>query len=101
MECLRYCFGPLIIADLDRTRKEWNLHDIRKQKGSITGKPNHLYYCPEAYNTKDYGKEVSDDEINICMENYTVTPTFCDPLIVELAKLLVPDHEKPTSVQDA
>ena len=101
MELFRYCFGPLIVYDLERTRQEWNLHTIRKQHRTVTGKPNHMYYCPEAYNTKNYGKRVSQEEVDIALEKYTSIPKYCDPLIVELAKLLLPDHETPTSVKEA
>lgn len=49
VECLRYCFGPLIKLDLEMFRHEWNSHSIRKQKNRHipSGKPNYLYYCSE------------------------------------------------------
>lgn len=45
VECLRYCFGPLITYDLERTLEEWNCHGIRAQKeqGVVTGKPNSMF----------------------------------------------------------
>ncbi|XP_074109299.1 uncharacterized protein LOC141534056 [Cotesia typhae] len=49
VECLRFCFGHLIRAELKMIRHEWNRHRIRKQKSRhvASGKPNCLYYLPE------------------------------------------------------
>ena len=44
IECLRFCFAPLIKFDLYQTRKECNRHNIRKEKCNNVknGKPNFM-----------------------------------------------------------
>lgn len=103
LECFRYCFGSLIAYDLERFREEWNRHTIRKQKEKdvVSGKPNCMYYFPEKFNAENCKKDVSQDHIDICLEEYTIKPVFCDPLTPELVKLLLPNHEVPTTVEEA
>ena len=44
---------------------------------------------------------VTTEAIDVCFENYTTEPTFCDPQIFELAQLLIPDHEIATNTEEA
>ena len=103
LEAFRYCFGPLISADLQRMRKEWNLHPIRKQKGRevVSGKPKVIYHFPENYQAENCGKEVQEKDIDICIEKYAEKPTFCNPQIVELIDILLPNNKVPTIVEEA
>ncbi|KAJ8675870.1 hypothetical protein QAD02_011656 [Eretmocerus hayati] len=46
IETLRFCFGNLIKADIENTRKEWNEHRIRKQNNHdvVSGRPNKIFH---------------------------------------------------------
>ena len=78
LECLRYCFGPLIQYDLDLTRQEWNRHSIRKQKiGNIqSGKSNFLYYEPTTNSTENYGHPVNMQHLLIHRSLHTAIKNF-------------------------
>lgn len=56
IECVRFCFIPVIQHQLDEFRCAWNSHRIRSQQreeGYVTGVPDVLYFQPEAYGTFD------------------------------------------------
>lgn len=76
LECLRYCFLPLIQRDLDSFKRTWNLHRIRQQRHTEvpSGIPTVMYYQPEAYETRDYSYPLPCDmqTINRLQEIYTV-----------------------------
>lgn len=102
-ECLRYCFGELIQGDLDLIRIQWNRHAIRKQNSEdiIPGKPNCLYYLPELYGGKNQAKPVDQDDVDLCLNESSTPSSLYDPEFAELAKLLLPGHEKPKDVESA
>lgn len=46
VECLRFCFQPLIQEELNRVAQHWNLHRIRPSlnQESPPGRPDVLYF---------------------------------------------------------
>jgi len=48
-ECVRICFMNVIQKDLDKVRRQWNIHRIRPSTGSRCppGIPDEMYYLPE------------------------------------------------------
>lgn len=75
IECLRYCFGPLIKRDLLLTKKKWNQHTIlllRKQNrpNTLKGIPNVLYQFPERYQAKDCRNTVNIDHLEFLKKEY-------------------------------
>ena len=103
VECLRFCFGPLIQYDLDLTRREWNRHNIRKQKTGdiVPGKPNFLYYVPHENGATQCGKSVHTDHIDNAMRNFRKVPTYCSPVFMKLVEELFPNIEQPSNAKDA
>ena len=50
MECLWYCFAPVIQKDLDIVKEHWNSHRIRKSRhNTVPGRPDSLFYLPELH----------------------------------------------------
>ena len=48
IECLWYCFAPVIQKDLDIVKEHWNSHRIRKTRhNTVHGRPDSLFYLPE------------------------------------------------------
>jgi hypothetical protein len=49
VEALRFSFMELLQAELDRVKREWNLHTVRKSTMAQAppGKPELLFSCPE------------------------------------------------------
>lgn len=107
VECLKYCFMHIIQLELDNVVKTWNLHRIRRTKNAETppGRPDVLFYLPEANNTRDYKTAVTDDDIDladtICGEDRP--PFGCKPSFLELGTMIMADENlsMPKTVEDA
>ncbi|KAH3833149.1 hypothetical protein DPMN_014917 [Dreissena polymorpha] len=56
LECLRFCFIPLIQRDLNSFTHLWNSHRIWQQRHveAPNGIPMVIYYQPEAYVTRNF-----------------------------------------------
>lgn len=50
MQCLKFCFMPVLRAELQRVAQHCNLQEIRpsKNEDSPAGRPDVLYFIPEA-----------------------------------------------------
>ena len=81
LECLRFCFMPLIQGEHNKVALNWNLHKIRPSHhiGSPSGRPDVLYYVPAWTNATDYRTEVDLDDIDVidgvCSDG--TSPTYC------------------------
>ena len=60
IQCARFVFTPLIQCDLDKLLRDWNQHPIRRIRNteSPNGKPDVLYFQPEAVGTVNYKKDI-------------------------------------------
>lgn len=103
IEYIRYCFGPLINYELERTLEEWNKHSIRKQKfrEGPAGKPNYLFECAPALGSRDFKKEVAEQNVDILLYKYTLEPMLIRPNFVDIVQLLVPNLNQPTNDDEA
>lgn len=103
IHCLQYAFGPLIRADLERARKEWNSHRIRKQKGRGIdgGVPNIMYTLPDKFDAVDHKKPIDLENIYILQKHFTKKPEICSQDFAEVVRIMHPDLKVPTSVEEA
>lgn len=104
IEVLRFCFGPLIQHDLNKAKKVWNLHRIRKQRsrGIKGGIPNVLFYLPEKFLAEDCKKPVDDKHIKIFMDKYAQRPTIYREGFKEtVVELIKPDVQVPCTAEKA
>ena len=48
MECLWFCFEPVLSLELDAIKIQWNTHRIRQTRnhGTVSGVPDVMYYLP-------------------------------------------------------
>ena len=45
LDCIRYCFMPLIRDDLNSILRQWNTHIIsRRSNGGPSGRPDCMFY---------------------------------------------------------
>ena len=81
LECLRFCFMPLIQGEQNKVATHWNLHKIRPLHNveSPSGRPDVLYYVPAWTNATDFLTEVDQDDIDViegvCCDR--ASPTYC------------------------
>ena len=64
MECLWYCFSPVIQDELDAVKENWNTHYIRKSRhDAINGRPDSLFFLPEHHGAVDMLNQVPEEKI--------------------------------------
>jgi len=73
VDCIRFCFMPLIRRDLQSIQDDWNVHLISKsQNRGIRGRPDTMYYLPHLYESEDYRIDIEQadyDDIYPCTNN--------------------------------
>lgn len=63
MECLWYCFSPVIQGELNSARDHWNTHYIwRSRDNTVSGRPDSLFFMPEHHDAVDMLVHVSSRE---------------------------------------
>ena len=54
LDCIRFCFMPLIREDLNSICNEWNTHLIAKSRnGGPSGRPNCMFYLHHLYDVEN------------------------------------------------
>lgn len=106
IQIFKYCFGDLLQYDLDRTRREWNNHRIRKQpnRNVVSGEPNYLHFCPEKVGAVNCSKPFEERDIDyllrdpeLCVE----AELYC-PATKTFMELITPEHMlNPTTIEEA
>ena len=79
LECLWFCFSPLLKKVLEEIKDSWNCHYVRKSRYyTQAGIPNQLYLLPETVGAEDFKKEYDsrdlidiEDSVNVSTENYS------------------------------
>ena len=107
VECLRFCFMPLIQEELHKVAKHWNLLSIRPSHNveSPSGRPDVLYFVPTWTNTRDYITEVDLDDVDvvedICCDR--TSPTHCSEDCRELVDIIMQEEhlQVPSTAREA
>lgn len=96
VECLSFCFMPLLQKELNRVAQHWNLHKIRSSlnEESPPGRPDVLHFLPELNGVSSYLESVDDDDEllkaeELCCENHIMQ---ADETFVELAQMIMDDN---------
>ena len=80
LECVRFCFLPVVQDSLDTFRNTWNSHRIRPNRlaGHISGIPDVLYYQPLLQGSMDckFDLPLNLDELNEIQESFTTPMPF-------------------------
>ena len=55
MECLWFCFQPVLSSELEAIKEQWNTHRIRRTQhhNTVSGIPDVMYYLPERFGAVD------------------------------------------------
>ncbi|KAH3751133.1 hypothetical protein DPMN_185679 [Dreissena polymorpha] len=111
LECLRFCYIPLIQHDLNYFTHLWNSHRIRQQRHmeAPDGIPTVMYKYPEAYGTRDFLIRLSCEleTIDRIQERYFVKkPQFgCKddfiPVLEHVCKMQREQLPTPESIESA
>ena len=106
VECLRFCFFPLIREELNRIAQHWNLHKIRPSlnQESPPGRPDVLYFLPELREAISYLHTIDEDATvvaeEMCCDN-AIAPS--DNTFAELAEMVMEGYnlQMPSTASEA
>ena len=106
-ECLKFCFMGVLREELYRVARLWNVHRIRPSSNveSISGRPDVLYFLPEASDADDYTKPVGLDDLQIAEDRCCrrLPANGCDSSFSELAIIIMEENDlvMPTTPEEA
>ena len=77
VQCLVFCFLPVIKRELQQMKEHWNTHRMRFVKSGRTpcGIPQFNYRCPEAHGRQNLGCQIPRNIHSVCRRIY---PAGCD-----------------------
>jgi hypothetical protein len=105
IQCIRFCYMALLSNQLAEIRQLWNIHYIRKSRNccSPSGKPDMMYFMPDAYDTCDYLKPYITDDMEHVEGILCNDAPLCDDIYGELFTILVQEGNKdmPHSLEEA
>ena len=108
VECLKFCFIPLIQGELDRVTLHWNLHKIRPSSNeeSPSGRPDVLYFLPELSGSSSRGHDINMDDIEDIQDILNIHVhrlSLRSADFAELASLIMDDERlsMPETVEEA
>lgn len=100
VNCLKFCFMPLIREELHRCAELWNLHRIRPQSSNLdspSGRPDVLYFLPELNGKVNHAHDVTLDDIELaeevfCAQGRVGIDNNSFKVFEELAKMIMEDE---------
>lgn len=107
IECVRYCFLPVITRDLNRVLQHWNEHRIRRSRNTEcpSGKPDVLYFQPEIYQTRDFKMPLPDNFDVVEQEHSSYPPASGVSMEFEIIGRNITEqnglHYPPNTVEEA
>ena len=106
LQCIRFCFLPILQKELHDTVELWNNHYIRASKNGecIPGRPDVLYYTPESSGGRDCKLEVNDRDLTIAYSLCEKLPYLgCTDEFLQLITLVMRDGNlsMPTNAGEA
>ena len=81
MECAWFVYSDFLQMELDKLKREWNMHTIRKSKGTqISGVPDELYFVPEGNGYLNCGESIRRRDISDVLNQINVHEAAKDVL---------------------
>lgn len=103
IECLRYCFGPVLKLELDTIRKDWNRHRIRNQKNRDVpaGKPDCLFFCSDKFGGEDVKIKIEPSKIDKLIDKFSTEPVLISHRFAKTVERLIPGVSHPIEATEA
>ena len=93
VECLKFCYMPILRDELHRAARLWNLHRIRPSTNveSPSGRPDVLFFLPEVSGARNYMVDVDLDELDLAEERCCYRPpqSGCSDEFTQLAEIIM------------
>ena len=103
-ECLKLCFMNLIRQEMYSLVSLWNTKRIEvkgNDLGVIGGKPDVMFFLPEAYTTRSYLVRTDDRDVRICKNLYSTPSRDFSAEVEALAEAISPGYIIPSSTEEA
>lgn len=92
LDCIRYCFMPVLKQELCSIKEDWNAHIIsRSRNGGPSGRPNCLYHLPHLFQSQDYIRRVEINEIDEFNPVVDNLPSDFSDEFSQFAEILITD----------
>ncbi|XP_020624450.1 uncharacterized protein LOC110061929 [Orbicella faveolata] len=108
VQCVKFCFMPLIREELHHVAELWNFHKIRPQpsnRDSPSGRPDILYFLPALNGKVSYIHDVTLDDVELAEEMYCAQNAMDSSFEVfeELAEMIIADEnlQAPSNPDEA
>lgn len=105
VECIRYCFMDVLQKELNQVVIQWNQHtmQVKKNNESPGGKPDILFFVPDSCGTRDYIVNCDQNDILYCQQAYGESRPIhgCSEEFISLVNLILPNHDRPSDVNEA
>ena len=73
LQCLWFCFYPVMKEALNKIKESWNCHYVRKSHHhTVAGIPNQLFFLPEFVGAVDYQKIYDERDLQEAEQSLTV-----------------------------
>ena len=104
VECLIYCFMPVLKVELQNFANRWNVHNIALKKNADcpSGKPDIMFFTPEVYGSQSYGSQVvmADAETACQLYGKSNLDTYCLPEFRDLVENLKGNTNEPQNFDE-
>jgi hypothetical protein len=95
VECLKFCYMPLLKEELERVAQQWNLHMIRQSANeqSPSGRPDTIFFIPEAFDSTSYLQDVDPLDLVVAKDTCCEIPQYASfETFSELAQIIMSEN---------
>lgn len=94
---------PVLRRELALVAQMWNMKDIHVAKNSELhgGKPDIMFFLPEAYDARNHLVNVNEEDLMICTQSFGEQAPDYSPELAEIIELLSISKEEPMDSQQA
>ncbi|PFX16238.1 hypothetical protein AWC38_SpisGene19504 [Stylophora pistillata] len=99
VDCIRFCFMPILRNELYQVAELWNQHRISSSKfgnsSGPRGRPDCMFFLPHLYSTDDYKTDVDEDDVQEFYDHSTLCPPDYSDDFKEFALTVMNEHHLP------
>ena len=99
VDCIRFCFMPILRNELYQVAELWNQHRISSSKfgnsSGPRGRPDCMFFLPHLYNTDDYRTDVDEDDLQEFYDHSSMCPPDYSEDFKEFALTIMNEHHLP------
>ncbi|PFX11893.1 hypothetical protein AWC38_SpisGene24237 [Stylophora pistillata] len=99
VDCIRFCFMPILRNELYQVAELWNQHRISSSKfangSGPRRRPDWMFFLPHLYSTDDYKTDVDEDDVQEFYDHSTMCPPDYSDDFKEFALTVMNEYHLP------